>query len=219
MRKKYLNHNYLEFMHDIAGLPYKPAVKFYPSKEERNWALAQYHKIRPCVLWCLGGSAHHKHWPYLDEAVASITQAGINIVTVGDKMCKVLEEGLQSNPRVLRKSWDWTIRQSMAFAQVCDLVVGGETGMLNSVAFDPVPKIVTLSHSSEHNLTRDWVNTTSLIPEGTDCYPCHRMHHGWEFCHKGYREGQVVGALCQVNISLQQMLDSVSYWFNQRKAV
>lgn len=219
MRHKYLNHNYLEFMHDIAGLPYKPAVKFYPSKEERHWALMQYAKIRPCVLWCLSGSAHHKHWPHLDEAVASITQAGINVVTVGDKMCKVLEEGLEDNPRVLRMSWVWTIRQSMAFAQVCDLVIGGETGMMNSVSFDNVPKVVTLSHSSENNLTRDWVNTTSLTPEDTACYPCHRMHHGWEYCHKGYKDGQVVGALCQVNIGLQQMLDAVSYWFNQKRKV
>lgn len=104
----------------------------------------------------------------------------------------------------------------MAFAQVCDLVIGGETGMLNAVSFESVPKIVTLSHSSENNLTRDWVNCTSLAPENTPCFPCHRLHYGWEFCHKGYKDGQVAGALCQVNIGLQKMLDAVSYWINKR---
>lgn len=217
MRHKYLDHNYLEFMHDIAGVPYAPRVKFYPSKEERNWALMEYAKIgKPVVLWCLGGSAHHKHWPHLDEAMASITAAGINVVTVGDEMCKTLEEGFESNTLVHRRSWIWPIRQSMAFAQVCDLVIGGETGMLNAVSFESVPKIVTLSHSSENNLTRDWVNCTSLAPENTPCFPCHRLHYGWEFCHKGYKDGQVAGALCQVNIGLQKMLDAVSYWINKR---
>jgi ADP-heptose:LPS heptosyltransferase len=169
------------------------------------------------ILWCLGGSAHHKQWPNTDEALAAITNAGIHVVTVGDEMCKILERGFEINPRIHTRSWIWTVRQSMSFAQICDLVVGPETGMLNSVSFENVPKIVTLSHSSVNNLTRDWVNCSSLTPEDTPCYPCHRMHYGWEFCHKGYKEGQVAGALCQVNISVQKMLDAVNHWMFMKK--
>jgi ADP-heptose:LPS heptosyltransferase len=218
MRHKYLNHNYLEFMHDIAGVPYEPKVKFYPSKQEHEWALMEYARIgRPAVLWCLGGSAHHKHWPHIDEAIASMTASGLHVVTVGDELCKIQEQGFESNPMIHCRSWVWTMRQSLAFSQVCDLVIGPETGMLNAVSFENVPKIVTLSHSSADNLTRDWVNCTSLVPENTACYPCHRMHYSFEFCHEGYKDGQVVGALCQVNISVKQMLDAVSNLLNKRE--
>lgn len=212
MRHKYLNHNYLEFMHDIAGVPYDPQPRFYPTAEEKEWALAEYSKIGKSILWCLGGSAVHKTWPHFDEVVEKVTQDGTNVVFVGDKMCQVLEQGFENNHRVHKRCWVWTIRQSMAFAQVCDLVVGGETGMLNAVSFESVPKVVTLSHSSVENLTRDWKNCTSLVPHETACYPCHRMHFGFDYCHVGYKEGQMAGSLCQVNISANQMLEAVNHW-------
>jgi ADP-heptose:LPS heptosyltransferase len=220
MRHKYLNHNYLEFAHDMAGIPYKPAVKFYPLGAEREWAESEYEKIGgKVVLWCLGGSAVHKHWPHMDDVVNKITAEGINVVFVGDEMCKVLEQGFEDNPRVHCRSWVWTIRQSMAFAQVCDLVVGSETGMLNAVSFDAVPKIVTLSHSSHENLTRDWVNTSALTPTNTACYPCHRMHYGFDHCNIGYMDENAVGALCQVNISAAQMLEEINYWFELKREI
>lgn len=103
----------------------------------------------------------------------------------------------------------------MTFARVADLVVGSETGVMNAVAFLNVPKIVTLSHSSHENLTRDWVNCSALTPVNTPCYPCHRMQYGFEFCHKGFRGGEVVGSLCQVNISVDQMIRAVEKIFNK----
>lgn len=221
MRHKYLNHNYLEFMHDIAGVPYKPHSGFYATLDEDTWARHERSKFDgPVILWCLGGSAVHKHWPWLDEAVEAITKRGIHIVLAGDKMCKTLEEGFEDNRRVHRRSWVWGIRQSMTFARVADLVVGSETGVMNAVAFLNVPKIVTLSHSSHENLTRDWVNCSALTPVNTPCYPCHRLHYGFEFCRGAYRDGQLVGALCQGNIKLQQMMDAVNFWIkpNRRAA-
>lgn len=211
MRHKHLNKNYLEFMHDIAEVPYIPRSMFYRTPQEYEWALKEISAMQgPVILWCLGGSAHHKSWPHLDEAVDAVTKAGVNVVLVGDEMCQVLEQGFENNPRVHRRCWKWTIRQSMSFAKECDLVIGSETGMLNSVAFEKVPKIVTLSHSSKENLTRDWLNCTSLEPKNTACFPCHRLHYGWDHCHPGYVNGQVVGALCQVNISVDQMLEAIN---------
>jgi len=220
MRHKHLNKNYLEFMHDIAGVPYEPKVRFYPTEYERAWANAEYDRIGgKVILWALGGSAIHKHWPNLDEAIAEVANDDVHVVTVGDKLCKIQERGLETNPNVILRSWMWTMRQSMAFAQVCDLVIGTETGLLNAVSFERVPKIVTLSHSSVENLTRDWVNTASLTPEATPCYPCHRMHFGFDHCTKGIRDGELVGAACQLNISAERMVKAIRLWLNMKKEV
>ena len=40
LRRKYLNTNYLEFMHDIAEVTYEPAQKFCATDDEKAWALA-----------------------------------------------------------------------------------------------------------------------------------------------------------------------------------
>jgi hypothetical protein len=40
---------------------------------------------------------------------------------------------------------------------------------MSIAAFYPMPKIVFLSHSTPENLTRDWVNTTSLWAPSTWC--------------------------------------------------
>ena len=67
-----------------------------------------------------------------------------------------------------------------------DLAIGPETGVLNSIAMDDVPKVIMLSHSSHDNLTKHWQRAAVLIPDTAraPCYPCHRLHYGWEFCVK-----------------------------------
>jgi hypothetical protein len=89
---------------------------------------------------------------------------------------------------------DWPIRKVMAFAQLADVVVGTETGVLNAVAFEQMLKIVFLSHSSPENLTKHWVNTIEVQPTGLDCYPCHRIHAHWHFCT---RDSVTMAAACQ----------------------
>lgn len=39
-----------------------------------------------------------------------------------------------------------------------------------------------LSHSSAENLTKHWLNTTTLEPncEKAPCFPCHRLHMDWQ---------------------------------------
>ena len=77
----------------------------------------------------------------------------------------------------------------LALAQAMDCVVGPETGVLNAVGFEPMGKVVLLSHSSPENLTKHWVNTHVMQPF-TDCHPCHRLHHDRTFC----REHEISGA-------------------------
>lgn len=204
-RHKRLNVNYLEFMHDLADVPRDPRVKFYPSAEEKQWAAKQREKLgKPVILWSLAGSAVHKAYPHAHQVMARILYAypEATIVTVGDDSCKIQEFAWEKEPRILRRSGEWTIRQSLTFCEYADLIVGTETGVLNAAAMLKVPKIVFLSHSSPENLTKGWVNTASMEPELTPCYPCHRMHYGWDYCNK---EKDSHAALCQFNISVPRV--------------
>ena len=121
---------------------------------------------------------------------------------VGDVKSLALDEPWKGEPRIVRKAGQWSIRETLAFAQVCDLIVGPETGVLSGMSMEEVPKIVFLSHSSVENLSRDWNNTYSLFTTKTPCYPCHKMHYTWEHCRKNedkdaYWDGT---AQCQVDL-------------------
>jgi hypothetical protein len=141
-----------------------------------------------------------------------IAYPDVKVVLVGDAMCKILEAGWEKEPRVICKSGEWTIRESISFAQVADIVVGPETGVLNAVSHDLVPKVVTLSHSSVENLTRDWVNVTSLTPKNVSCYPCHMMHYNWDNCRKHEDSGT---AMCQFDISPEAMFAAIQDWIGE----
>jgi hypothetical protein len=102
----------------------------------------------------------------------------------------VLEQGWEKTPRVHCRSGKWPIRKTLSFVQLADAVVGSETGVMNAVAQEAMPKVVFLSHSTIENLTRDWTNTHSLASTGTVCKgrgndeapACHQMHYGWSHC-------------------------------------
>lgn len=213
VRHKYMNRNYMEFVHDVAGVPMPPRIRFYPTRAESDWAFEEIEEMRgKAILWVLSGSAVHKVWPYLDMAIDFIMRKndGTHIVLVGDRSCKKLEEGWESVHRVHCRSGVWSLRETMAFARSCDLVIGPETGVLNAVSMESTPKIVTLSHSSIENLTRDWKNCTTLVPRGTKCYPCHRIIFDWSNCNQSKDVPGI--AQCQADISLDQMLSAIESW-------
>lgn len=209
MRHKHFNMNYLEFMHDIAGTNYKwfaKDQKFVATPEEAQWAKAQKAAFKGIViLYAVAGSAVHKVWPHMDVLFARLlTATDATIITVGDEKAAMLEAGWAQEARIVKQSGKWTIRQSLAFSQVADIVMGPETGVFNAPAFIPeVAKVVFLSHSSPNNLTRDWKNTTALEPVGVHCYPCHKMIYNWDQCwqskdEKGVAEGV---AMCAKSIT------------------
>lgn len=190
-----LNKNFSEAIHDKAGLPHIFNSRFYPSESERKWAKAKRKKMGRdnfVIMWSLAGSSVHKAWPYVDTIVARLMlhSPKIKVVMVGDEACQILEGGWENEKRVIRKSGKWGIRKSLTFAEECDLVIGTETGLMNSVSARDVPKICFLSHSSVENLTKHWKNTVSLEPKGVDCYPCHRLHiYGFQTCHRDDHTG------------------------------
>lgn len=210
VRKKYLSKvNYVEFQHDLAEVDYKkPDIRFYPTLAERGWVAQQKSAIggKPLIMYVLNGSSVHKVWPHMDPLFARILTSypGAKIVCVGDERGKMLTQPWQKEPRVVCTEGLWSIRQALAFAEVCDLVIGPETGVMSRVACLPMPKLVFLSHSSHDNLTRDWVNTYALFPTKTPCYPCNRMHYNWDHCNRNadgeeaYWNGT---AQCQVDIT------------------
>lgn len=212
LRHKLMNFNYVEQQHEIAQVPFSvPNTRFYTTAEEREWAKKTRAKMGegPVVLWSLAGSSVHKAWPYLDNTIARIllTYPTARVVLVGGPECAILEGGWENEPRVVCKSGVWSIRETLSFLTEADLVVGVETGVLNAASMLPVPKVIFLSHSTEENLTRDWVNTTSLWSKSTKCPgrgdgtvpACHMLHYGWDFCKQ---DKTTSTAQCQADISV-----------------
>ena len=216
LRHKYMDRNYLEWTHELAQVPFEPGkgATFYATDMERAWAKSERKKMGPfVVLWSLSGSSVHKVWPYMDAIIASLMlKSKAHVVLAGGDDGILLEAGWEQEPRVHCTSGKWSIRQSMAFAEVADLVVGTETGLMNAAAYLPVPKIITLSHSSINNLTRDWVNCTSLYSRNTPCYPCHQLHTSFEFCARDFDPGcaQCKAVTCQLHTGTARCAADIS---------
>lgn len=186
--------NYLERTHDIAGMPHKFNPRFYPTPYEAKWAKAVRAGMEgPVVAIAVAGSSLHKIYPWTDIVVSWLLKnTPAHVVLMGDKGQGVeLSTAIAGNlgdvdrARLHCRAGDWTIRQSMAFVQVVDVVVGPETGLLNGVCVEDNAKVVMLSHSSAANLTKHWRNTITLEPdrERAPCWPCHRLHYDWSSCH------------------------------------
>jgi ADP-heptose:LPS heptosyltransferase/predicted SAM-dependent methyltransferase len=205
VRQKYLDVNYMEFQHDLAGVPMPPQPKFYATDDEKAWAKKESARIGGdmLVMYALAGSSVHKVWPQQDQLFARILlkYKQARIVTVGDEGSSMLEIGWENEPRVAKMAGKYTFRQSMSLLDECDMVIGPETGMLNAAAHMSMPKIVFLSHSSANNLTKHWLNTQALEPVNTPCWPCHMMHYSFDNCRKDFATGV---ALCASNISCDQ---------------
>ncbi len=212
VRHSMMNKNYVEFAHALSRVKFdKVLMRFVATDEEKKWAVAE--KARygaaPLIMWVLAGSSMHKTWPGIDAVLARtmLTKPQAKVITVGDERCKkMIEAPWEKEPRILRRSGDWTIRQTMAMAQVCDVVIGPETGVMSAVAMEPMPKIILLSHSSEENLTKGWVNTHSIFSRDTPCYPCHRMIYNWDHCVRDEASGT---AQCQADIHPDQVWDAL----------
>jgi ADP-heptose:LPS heptosyltransferase/predicted SAM-dependent methyltransferase len=218
VREKLLNTNYLEFMHDLAGVPYQwPETWFYTTKEERYWARKTREKMRAekVILYVLAGSSVHKKWPHMDRLIARvmIEQPDVHFVLVGGEMERILERGWEDEPRVHLRAGKWSIRKTMAFLDQCDAVFGPETGVLNAAAMMPMLKVVMLSHSSTENLTKHWVNTNPLFSVNVPCYPCHQMHYDFEHCIEHKESGT---AMCQFDISCDAVYEALQPVFGQQ---
>jgi hypothetical protein len=72
---------------------------------------------------------------------------------------------------------------------------------------EEVPKVVLLSHSSANNLTKHWRNAVAIEPVDTPCFPCHKLHYGWETCN---RVESTKAAMCASNIAPERVFKAVA---------
>jgi ADP-heptose:LPS heptosyltransferase/predicted SAM-dependent methyltransferase len=222
-RRKICNVNYMERTHDLAGLPHDFRMRFFPADTERADIQRTLLDVNPGkhVLWVLSGSAPHKTYPYTASAIVRLLYAepDAKIILAGDKACQEFEDLIGEQVamnhgdanRLIKTSGRCSVRITMAMAQMVDCVVGPETGVLNAVGMDDVPKVVFLSHSTEENLTKHWKNTTALFPQGPgapSCYPCHRLMlgHTWERCNQDQRTG---AAACAAAIPPADVVNAI----------
>ena len=214
------NKNYIEIQHAIANVRHEPRVKFYPSTKEKEWAREQKKRFGPhtkIILWVLEGSSVHKSYPYVEEVILKILNEykGIAIFLCSGPQSKYK---LAPNPdkRIINTIGKWSIRHTLAFAQISDLVIGPETGVLNGVSCEDNAKIVFLSHSTHENFSRDWKNTKSLMGVDTSCYgrgdnearACHLKHNDWSFCSPIEYKGEKF-AKCQIDIPVSDVMRAV----------
>jgi ADP-heptose:LPS heptosyltransferase/predicted SAM-dependent methyltransferase len=209
-RHSMMNRNYLEWQHLLAGIPHDPQMRFYSTPEERAWARRERAKTGVfTIVWSLAGSSVHKTWGGLDNVLAMLMLEfpDVHVVLVGGPAAQILEAGWENEPRIHKQCGKWAIRETLAFVEQANMVIGPETGVLNAAAQLPMPKVVFLSHSTDENLTRDWINTHVLTSEHTVCPgrgnneapACHQLHYGWDRCRKT-EDGL---AQCQVDISVE----------------
>jgi len=228
VRHDRMNKNYVEFQHELAGVPHKPQVKFYPTPEEKLWARKEREKLKgkQVVMWSLAGSAVHKTWAGMDNIIAAIllTYPDTDVMLVGGPEAAMLEAGWENEPRVHRTCGKWNIRQTLAFLDQTDLVIGSETGVLNAASGMDCWKICLLSHSTWENLTRDWKHTIAVWSDKTECFgrgknevtACHALHYSWDFCKKHEESGT---AQCQADITAEEVwqeVDRIMYGLTNR---
>jgi hypothetical protein len=70
-----------------------------------------------------------------------------------------------------------------------------------------VPKIITMSHSSEEMLTKHWKNVIALKQKsGCPKFPCRQLHYTWDYCMQDKETGT---AVCQSSIDVDMMWDAI----------
>lgn len=210
LREKLMNVNYLDVHHMVARVPLEPRQKFYPNEEEMAWANEYRASLNPHVVVMVpNGSSVSKMWPYAAKLAKRLLERdNVTVVMIGDERgCDFTE--LEGNENFKKIGISWSVRKAMTFCQLATVVVGQETGMLNSVAFEKeVRKVVLLSHSSVENLTRDWPNTASIrkLPECAGSTGCHRLHFNFEYCNE---DQETKSAVCQSMIGVDEVLREV----------
>jgi ADP-heptose:LPS heptosyltransferase len=194
------NYNYLEFQHLVGNVPYVPTFKFYATEAEVRWRNEERARMKKAgiekyILWALAGSSRtHKIYPHAPAIWEHVMEhyPKWGVLTVGDPSCVEFEKGHEAQPRMWPTSSRYTMRQVLLMMETADVVVGPETGVMSAASFYPMPKIVFLSHSTVENLTRDWVNTTSMWAPKTHCPgrgkneapACHKMLPSFDGCRR-----------------------------------
>lgn len=204
--------NYLQAVHDYAGVPHDWRQKFYPTADETAWA----QKMRalldgPVVVINPAGSGPVKYWPHSQRLMELLAEHGIYSLVLGDVRD---DQVVGCEPYGIVVGMEWPVRAALAYTLLADAVVATESMIANAVAFEPMLKVITLSHSSNDNLTRDWVNTAAIAPAELPCHPCHRIHpQAFHFCTRD----QITGAAaCQAMARPERIVMLIVEWLTRQ---
>jgi ADP-heptose:LPS heptosyltransferase/predicted SAM-dependent methyltransferase len=209
-RQRVMNRNYIEALNEWVGITFDRSLvhqKFYPTAAEMAWAAEERAKIDgPLVLINPSGSSVPKWWPYAQELADMLAAERVHSIIVGDlRLNKFRPAGKFG--KVIGQ--DLPIRKLFALAALADVVVGTESALVNSVAYEKPLKIVLMSHSTHENLTRDWDNAIAIEPEGLHCYPCHRIHADMTHCT---HDREANAAACQSAAKPEMILQHIQSW-------
>lgn len=240
-RRKICNYNYLEFAHDLVGMRLEPARMFFPTEDEVEQALERKRTLpggSPAFVigWVLTGTRNDKIYPSSTYAVSRlIRELDAHVVLMGApapapdfEFAKAIQETViaqNGSDRGLHLALSppgtdaWPIRRILTFAMTCcDLVIGPDTGPMWAVAFEPMPKIMLLSHASPENITKHWTHTTTLHadPAKVPCWPCHALHDTKDTCW--WMQGRAgltpdkekPGAACITSISVESIIEATA---------
>lgn len=238
-RRKIAAGSYLETVHDIIGVPHMFGPLFFPTDEEKDFAKQCFHRGKldgPFLAWVVSGSRVDKVYPYAPMAIGRIIKElniPVIVMGVGEKQA---EYATNIRDHVIRQNGDrgmlhlmvqdlqkpeerWPLRSALTAAMAADLVVTPDTGMAWAVAFEQMPKIVMLSHASDENITKHWVNTTTLHanPYRVPCWPCHRLHDSMDTCTPNRDGGHA--AACISDISVETILTTVEKLWSRGKVI
>jgi len=227
VRRKICGGSFLETVHDIAQVPYDFAPLFYASPEEYAMSFLVKRKLgERFILWVLSGTRIDKVYPYAPQAVSRIIkELNAPVLLMGGPSEKersmaqrILEivsvtngsrDGLHLAVPDSGGETSWPLRTSLSMALIADLVVTPDSGIAWGVAFESMPKVVMMSHASTENITKHWINTTTLHadPDRVPCWPCHRLHDDPSTCVVN-KEGN--GAKCISEISVEKLVSTVA---------
>lgn len=237
-RRKLCAGNYLETAHDVLGVPHTFGPLFFPTDEEKEQAETMKRKLEgdgPLIAWTLSGTRVDKVYPYAALLISRlIKELGARVVMLGGPPPYrdiELARGIESHVRVQNGTTDglfhaaspsmdnqtWPIRRILTFAAQSDLVIGPDTGPSWAVAFEPVPKIILISHTSAENITKHWINTATIHADAqkVPCWPCHRLHDSFDTCNPVETPGGKF-AKCMSDIEVEAIITIAARILNRR---
>lgn len=234
IRRQTCGASYLERTHDICGVEHIYRPQFFPTEAEVEQA-EQTKKAMGgrFIAWPIGGTRLDKIHPLADLAIARIIkELNIPICLLGASqrdfdLAKLIlthvkehngtHDGLHLAQSQTADPPNWPVRRALAQCLTCDLMITPDTGPAWAVAFEPMPKIVLLSHASERNIIHQWINTISLHadPVRVPCWPCHKLHDRIETCVPNDRHS---GSACISDIGVNAIVEAAREALGQPKA-
>lgn len=214
MRDKLAQGNYLQAVHDYADVPHEWHQKFYPTEAEWDWARKMRRMLDgPVVVINPAGSGPVKYWPHAQRLMELLAEHKIYSLVLGDVRD---DKVVGCEPYGIYVGMEWPVRAALTYCLLADAVVATESLIANAVAFEPMLKVITLSHSSHDNLTRDWVNCAAVEPVNLACYPCHRIHPPtYHFCG---RDQITMAAACQAAARPERIAELIVQQLKGRQA-